>query len=360
MLTEQMKLPEPLQRSLDLAGLPEHTLFFDIETTGLDHRRSHLYLLGLLQRLEDGWQLFQYFAERPSQEEELLRSFSRHCRPETCLVHFNGDTFDIPYLRSKYKFYQMKQPWPRQEGIDLYKKIRPFRDLLGLSHCRQRDCEELCGFHREDPFSGGELIALYREFLQTADLGLYQTLLLHNREDVSGMARILPLLTLERLRQGQGKLHSLSLPSREDPWLSLHLKLPGSLPISLDLSLSPAEGHFRGQEGLIRVPLYEGVLKYFYENYRDYYYLPLEDTAIHKSVGAYVDSRYRRQAKARDCYQKKEGLYLPQFSDFRAPGFRLEYGDALSYFAYLPQEWETGSEMPAAYARHLLLSLWEQ
>lgn len=359
MFTQQLILPESLQHLLDQKNLPEHTLFFDIETTGLDYRRSHLYLIGLIQRQHGTWKLFQYFAEKPAQEEELLHSFSLHCSSQTFLVHFNGDTFDIPYLRNKYQFYGIQQPWPLEKGLDLYKKIHPFQKLLGLSHCRQRDCEELCRYFREDPFSGGELIHTYRDFLQTAKPDLYQILLRHNQEDLYGMIRILPLLALEKLRQGQGQLHSLSLPSPENPSLSLSLKLPDFLPFSLVLTHDQVKGSFQGTEGILQVPLYQGILKHFYSNYKDYYYLPLEDTAIHKSVGAYVDSHYRRQAKASNCYQKKEGLFLPQFSDFHTPAFRQEYGNTLSYFDYLPQDWEEGSSLPAAYARHLLQFLWK-
>ena len=46
----------------------------------------------------------------------------------------------------------------------------------------------------------------------------------------------------------------------------------------------------------MRVPLYEEEMKYFYSNYKNYYYLPDEDTAIHKSVASYVDKKYRVQA----------------------------------------------------------------
>ena len=52
-------------------------------------------------------------------------------------------------------------------------------------------------------------------------------------------------------------------------------------------------------------------LKHFYKDYHNYYYLPKEDRAIHKSVGCYVERQYRRTAKASTCYVKKEGIFLP-------------------------------------------------
>ena len=39
----------------------------------------------------------------------------------------------------------------------------------------------------------------------------------------------------------------------------------------------------------MKMPLLEGTLKYYYPDYKNYYYLPLEDEAVHKSVGVYVD-----------------------------------------------------------------------
>ena len=61
----------------------------------------------------------------------------------------------------------------------------------------------------------------------------------------------------------------------------------------------------------LSIELLEGTLKHFYPNYKDYYYLIYEDTAIHKSVGMYVDKQFRKPARASNCYTKKEGLFLP-------------------------------------------------
>lgn len=38
-------------------------------------------------------------------------------------------------------------------------------------------------------------------------------------------------------------------------------------------------------------------MRHFYSDYKNYYYLPKEDMAIHKSVAAYVDHEYRENAR---------------------------------------------------------------
>ena len=66
-------------------------------------------------------------------------------------------------------------------------------------------------------------------------------------------------------------------------------------PFSLDAS---------GNILTLGISLAEGELKRFYSNYKDYYYLIYEDTAIHKSVGEYVDRAARRKATAKTCSYK--------------------------------------------------------
>lgn len=62
------------------------------------------------------------------------------------------------------------------------------------------------------------------------------------------------------------------------------LSLPTPLPVPVSLSVGSC--YFKGENdtATLKVPLIEEELKYFYANYKDYYYLPEEDVALHKSV----------------------------------------------------------------------------
>ena len=51
-------------------------------------------------------------------------------------------------------------------------------------------------------------------------------------------------------------------------------------------------------------------MRHFYSDYKNYYYLPKEDMAIHKSVAAYVDHEYREKCKAYNCYVRKTGTFI--------------------------------------------------
>ena len=78
-------------------------------------------------------------------------------------------------------------------------------------------------------------------------------------------------------------------------------------------------------------------LKYFYPNYKDYYYLIYEDQAIHKSVGEFVDKGARVKATKETCYTKKSGSFLPQPSSLWTPDFKNTCKDKTGFFEFCPE-----------------------
>jgi hypothetical protein len=82
----------------------------------------------------------------------------------------------------------------------------------------------------------------------------------------------------------------------------------------------------------LKVLIRNGELKFFYPDYKNYYYLPNEDCAIHKSVAFYVDKNFRTQAKAANCYSRKTGNFLPEEGEIICPYFKAEYNDSVMYF----------------------------
>ena len=104
------------------------------------------------------------------------------------------------------------------------------------------------------------------------------------------------------------------------------------LPKHISYGMGPLYFAGHNEKVGLKVNMYTGELKYYYSNYKDYYYLPTEDTAIHKSVAFYVDKNFRTQAKAANCYSKKTGRFLPQYTEVIEPYFKIEYHDKVTYF----------------------------
>ena len=108
-----------------------------------------------------------------------------------------------------------------------------------------------------------------------------------------------------------------------------------------------------GETSKLSVRLFEGELKYFFENYKDYYYLPDEDIAIHKDIAASVDKAFRKKATSSTCYTKKDSLFLPQYQQIAEPAFSKERKDKVSYFE-LSDAFIDSKELLHNYIDHIL------
>ncbi|MDO4616680.1 MAG: ribonuclease H-like domain-containing protein [Lachnospiraceae bacterium] len=331
------------------AILPRDTVFFDIETTGLSRRSSHLYMIGTAAFEKDRYILTQWLLQRPSEEREVLELFASYVKQFKAIIHYNGQTFDLPYLRDRCRHWNLPDPFPENSicSLDLYRELLPMKKLLPLSSMKQKDLELLLAFPREDRMSGKELISVYHHYLEQAGEKELQLLLLHNRDDLLGMLSIYPFyLYLHRLSEASGS-NLQDEPSTADPFLLFDLPQNvlirnDTLTLQIKTAVScPKELHFRGEaaamhilQDQITLQVYgtRGLLRHYFSNYKDYYYLPLEDTAVHKSVGIYVDPSCRRKAKADNCYTKKEGLFFFQPQPVFQPDFRKDTRKGPSFF----------------------------
>ena len=320
--------------------IPLHRfLWFDIETTGLSAKYCPLYLIGCVRKEGEVFIRYQFMTTSPGDEAEVLGAFLSLCDEADCLVQFNGDTFDVPYVQERCRQHGLLPIPDHLIHLDLLKKIRPWRHLLGLSVCKQKALENYLGVNREDRYTGGELIQIYYSFERSHRDDLYDLLILHNGDDMDGMLELCRLLAIPIFFGGEFSLlqleearYSGDLPSE------LILSCAHSLPIMLPrtIALLFSDYALRAEENrlTLRVPLYHGTLKYFYPNYRDYYYLPEEDCAIHKSVGEFVDKTHRIKATAATCYTKKAGAFLRQPSVIYTPALYETYKGSHSFFSY--------------------------
>ena len=200
------------------------------------------------------------------------------------------------------------------ESVDIYKRIKPWKKHLGLENLKQKTIEAFLSICREDRFGGGQLIGVYEDYLKTRDESLLRLLLLHNEEDLKGMPSLLPILFYPDFFTQNFTLLDLKKAAGETPRLLLSLKGEEETVLPRPLCAAvPSYGFAAAGNALeLSIRLYEGTLKYYYPNYKDYYYLIYEDTAVHKSVGEYVDRDARIKATKETCYTKKSGVFLPQ------------------------------------------------
>ena len=319
--------------------IPEKTdsfLFFDIETTGFSKDNTILYLIGCGYFIENGFQFIQWFNDDGTSEEEILLAFHDILKQKDWqLVTFNGNSFDIPYLKRHYELNELPCDIENFPSLDFYQFLKPFQSLFQMTHGKQKDWEHFLELYREDIYDGGQLIAVYKEYLMNKEEALLHNLLLHNEEDLLGMKYLLPLFSYRMLLSKDLSLIKVSpgesLFEKGTGSIAISCKLPLALPKPLNFSTSIGSISTNKNDSsilIISLPYIEETLKHFFKDYRNYYYLPEEDRAVHKSVGCYVERKYRRAAKASTCYIKKEGIFLP------IPKTQKHYGIQIERYPY--------------------------
>ncbi|MBQ4531050.1 MAG: ribonuclease H-like domain-containing protein [Lachnospiraceae bacterium] len=334
-------------------------LFFDIETTGFSAKTSYLYLIGCLYFQEGAPKIKQWFAETPSDEPVLLFEFFEFLKNFKYLIHYNGNGFDIPYLMQKCAHYNLSYNFESIKSVDLYKILSPFKSLLKLENLKQKTVENYLGISRKDVYNGGELISVYLEYIKKPDKQGKELLLLHNHDDINGLLCLSPMLAfqdfiLDNLKFQDAEIKDyVSYNGLEGKEIIFTFHLSSPLPKRVSFAKQDHYLSISKQECKLRVKAYTGELKYFYSDYKNYYYLPKEDTAIHKSVAFYVDKDFRTKAKAANCYSKKTGVFLPQFQEIVSPYFKIDYFDKILYFEACSENL-TNNDLMLTYIYHIL------
>lgn len=374
--------------SLALSMLTDDRIpyFFDIETTDLSPTSGYCYLIGSLLKTPEGWLFRQWFAENADDEPAILSAFTETLCPEQILIHYNGSSFDIPFLGVRCRFHKLTNllPGPK-DTIDLFHKLSICRKLFALENRKQPTMELLAGFPRTDQYDGGLLIPVYAEYVARYRFDpdraekLLESLLLHNHDDILGLSSLASLIPYARLseiplsdisaslKDGFATLQARTgfrfpkalrraFPMPEIPDTCLPMddnSTKGGGRVANQISANPVENnastpveYYAGNsvedcfsmisisdERLsITLPIYKAAPYFFFADYKDYYYLTLEDKAIHKSLASFVDKAYRVPATKETARQKLPGVFVPQLGDCIRPSFRFRYNDDISFF----------------------------
>lgn len=306
-------------------------LFVDIETTGLSRSRHHIYLIGLaFYAGGTSFELHQFFADQPSDEPELLRCFCSYLETAGVrrIITFNGNSFDLPFLCTRSDVHQTGLCFDAYELFDIYKECRRRKNMLQLQSYRQKALEQFLGIDREDLYSGGELIKVYETYTKTPSEDAAHLLQLHNYEDVLNMYRLLDIFAYDRLFSCAASIDHASIEPYTDldgsPAEELIVTLHAPCALSGELSVRhPVSGVYlrtHTDRVHVRIPLYQRMARMYFLDYKNYFYLPTEDMAIHKSVAACVDPAYRQKATPETCYSKvavtDDFLSSAQFAEY--------------------------------------------
>lgn len=317
MLVIRNKADVKIEYPIETIADKEKIVFFDIETTGFSRKYCNIYLIGCMYYSGDELMYTQWLAENFNDEANILMAFHKFIRNYNTIIHFNGNSFDIPFVKDRGRKYMLDFDFDQYKHIDIYKAVNSLNHIFKMENQKQKSFEKLLGIDRSDPFSGGDLIEVFKHYVESKDERLLLPLLLHNKEDVFNMGSLLSLLAFQDLFRHKYEITFYKINpytgynGDEKKELLIGFKLANSIPVDISYNVDGISLVIKKDIGNISIQIQNGTYKYFYDNYKDYYYLTMEDVAVHKSVARYVDNKYRKQATASTCYEKHSGEFLP-------------------------------------------------
>ncbi len=200
----------PLNLVLKGAAMPDpaRLVFLDTETTGLaGGTGTCAFLIGIGTVEGMKFVVRQFFLRDYPEEKAILEALAERLAASEGLVTFNGKTFDVPLLETRYALARLKSPLDRLVHFDA---LHPARRLwkLRLERCKLTDLEAaILGIDREGDVPGSEIPSIYFDYLRSGDARGLQPVFYHNALDIVSLAAI----TVELARAlGEGGAEALA------------------------------------------------------------------------------------------------------------------------------------------------------
>lgn len=172
----------------------ERLLFLDLETTGLaGGAGTYAFLVGC------GWfdgptfRVRQFFLSSFGSERVLLEGVAALAGQACAVVTYNGKSFDLPLIETRYLLQRMATPFAGLPHVDM---LHPARRLWrsgdeAASGCRLSELElTLCGHERDGDVPGFEIPGRYFHYVRSGDARGLEVVLEHNRLDLLSLALV--------------------------------------------------------------------------------------------------------------------------------------------------------------------------
>ena len=179
-------------------------LFVDLETTGLaGGAGTCAFLVGAGWFDDTSFRVRQFLLTSYNAERVLLQDVAALAAEAGTLVTYNGKTFDLPLIETRFLFHRMPPPFDGVPHLDMLHRARrlwrtPLNSGSGAgtgdrsqSSCRLSAVEEsVLGYVREDDVSGFEAPARYFHYVRTGDARPLAPVVEHNRLDLLSLAML--------------------------------------------------------------------------------------------------------------------------------------------------------------------------
>jgi len=204
----------------DVIGLPAlepdpgFIAYVDTETTGLaGGTGTYVFAAAVATPMPSGLRVAQFFLPEPGMEPAFLHVLRDEIEAADGVATFNGGSFDLPILRTRWVMARMPGELTHGPHVDLLTLVRAlYRHRL--ENCTLRYVEErILGYEREDPLPSALVPEAYFGYLRLGSHEFLEAALEHNRLDVISLVH----LHSRMLR----RLEGADVDMDADDWLAL-------------------------------------------------------------------------------------------------------------------------------------------
>jgi uncharacterized protein len=204
----------------DVIGLPAldpdpgRIAYLDTETTGLaGGAGTYVFAASVATPIPAGLRVAQFFLPEPGMEPAFLHVLRDEIEEAEGVATFNGGSFDLPILRTRWVMARMPGEMTHAAHVDLLTLVRAlYRHRL--ENCTLRYVEQrVLGYERDDPLPSALVPDAYFGYLRQGSHEFLEAALEHNRLDVISLVHLHSRL-LRRLEGGDVDMDA-------DDWLAL-------------------------------------------------------------------------------------------------------------------------------------------
>src|SRR2546421_7652610 len=193
---------------------PGSVAYIDTETTGLaGGTGTYVFAAAVATPIVCGLRVAQVFLPEPGMESAFLHALRDEVVAADGVATFNGGSFDLPVLRTRWVMARMPGEFTHAAHVDLLTLVRAlYRHRLET--CTLRYVEQrVLGYERDDPLPSALVPDAYFDYLRAGARDFLEAALEHNRLDVISLVHLHSRL----LRRLQGA----DVDMDADDWLAL-------------------------------------------------------------------------------------------------------------------------------------------
>jgi uncharacterized protein YprB with RNaseH-like and TPR domain len=170
---------------------PGNVAYMDTETTGLSGGSgTYVFAAAVARPIDCGLRVAQVFLPQPGMEPAFLHAVREELQAGDMIATFNGGSFDLPVLRTRWVMARMPGELSEAAHVDLLTLVRAlYRHRL--ESCTLRTVEErILGYERDDPLPSALVPDAYFDYLRAGSRDLLEAALEHNRLDVISLVHL--------------------------------------------------------------------------------------------------------------------------------------------------------------------------